>query len=144
MCYITFFKQDAPKMVSLSWKQSLNVLRARGLLSDWSYTQGCHPGNSRHRFFGSLASCIILFTWPLTLNEIPSSTPLSFCPSLNRTLSAILFASASFLSCPFNSAPPSMKSWSPAVLVLISDASGSARSLRCCNSMAFAGDIVQT
>ena len=59
------------------------------------YTHGCHPGKSLHRFFGSMASRMRWFTCPDTLKCTPSSTPSSFCLSLNSILFAILFTLSS-------------------------------------------------
>lgn len=59
------------------------------------YIHGCQPENNLHKFLGSLASRIKWFTCPLTLSNVPSSTPSSFCLNRTRTRSAILLTELS-------------------------------------------------
>ena len=103
------------------------------------YTHGCQPGNNLQRFFGSLASRIKWFTCPLTLSNVPSSSPSSFCLSLTRTLSAILFTD---VSSRFPLVPPSL----PVSRTCVLDAATSDVSMSAflCNDIACNGLKVHT
>ena len=100
------------------------ILHMHTITHRWSkyvvyhHSHPCHPGKSKHRLLGSVASWISLFTCPLTLNGTQSSIPSSFSCSLNKTRSAILFVGFDPLPGTTPVEGPS-KNWSPAVAVAV-------------------------